>query len=248
MPILKTAQAYKLRFSKLLREVVLRHYLVPYSRHGLASCLVQWWKPRAPVVVVDVGASHGLFISAVSKHYNIARAVLVEPLPNRCKELRASFKEPTYTVKQVALTNYQGKAEFNVFEFDYASSLHECPCNTNATFNSAEYGAAHKIEVEVTTLDALLAGERITTEIDLLKLDVQGGELNVLLGAEASLHSIRNIWCEVAFEEIYSKATFFSELREFLASRGFGIRAISDCERGKDGNLLWIDVLFSRPE
>lgn len=242
MPIRKL----KARISQHLREVVLKHYLVPYSRHGLPAALVQWFKPRSPITVVDVGASHGLFANAVRKHFEVARALLVEPLPNRCEQLRRQFPEPVYTVSQQALADYEGTAEFNVFDFDYASSLHDLPTAKASIIKDLDLGQSQKVPVKVSTLDALLESSGVSNDLDLLKMDVQGGELNLLKGATSSLPRIHNIWCEVAFEEIYEKAATFSEVRDYLAHSGFGIRAISDCERDRDGNLIWVDVLFSR--
>jgi FkbM family methyltransferase len=236
----------KAKISKRLREVVLRHYLVPYSRHGLPSALVQWFRPHSPITFIDVGASHGLFVDAIEKHFEVCKALLVEPLPNRCQELAKRFKEPVYTVCQQALADYEGIADFNVFDFDYASSLHTLPTEKTGIIEGLELGQVRKLPVRVGTLDALLKVCEIGDRIDLLKMDVQGGELNLLKGAKESLPKISNIWCEVSFEEIYENAAIFRDVYDFLASAGFGVKAISDCERGKDGNLVWVDVLFSR--
>lgn len=237
---------FKRELSLRLKERVFAHYLVPFSRHGLHPALMKWWQPRNPVTVVDVGASHGLFISAVRKHYQLARALLVEPLPKRCDQLREQFSAPEFTVCELALADYNGTAEFNVFDLDYASSLHELPADRLESLIDIDCGRSTKISVMVRKLDELLLENGIHQHIDLLKMDVQGGELNLLKGATISLPRIRNIWCEVAFEEVYQKAATFHDIYDFLASAGFGVRAISDCERGRDGNLVWIDVLFSR--
>lgn len=235
------------KFSKALREVVLRHYLIPDSRHGLPPALVKHWKPRVPLTLVDVGASFGSFTAAVSKHHEIGRALLVEPLAERCDQLRGAYKKPVYSVCQQALADFEGEADFNVWDFDYASSLHDLPAGREDLFVGIEFGQKRKRLVKVGTLDSLLAQELIIGDIELLKLDAQGGELNVLKGGQRNLHRIKNIWCEVAFQELYENAATFQGVFDYLSGRGFVLKAIGETSNGAHGGVVQADVFFSRP-
>ena len=81
---------------------------------------------------------------------------------------------------------------------------------------------------------------------DLIKLDVQGYELEVLLGARDCLRHAEAIIAEVAFVEYYSRQCFFEDVVEFLAARGFRVSALSvRTALGKP--LTQTDVLFLRP-
>ena len=232
--------------SKRLREAVLRHYLIPDSRHGLPPALVKHWKPKEPLTLIDAGASFGSFTTSVAKHHRIGRALLVEPLTERCAQLRATFSEPVFTVCQQALADFDGQADFNVFDFDYASSLHAFPTDKAALFAGLELGQQRKLPVTVGTLDVLLERENITGSIELLKMDVQGGELNVLKGAQRSLERVWSIWCEVAFEELYENAATFQQIYDFLVHSGFVLQAIGEATHGIHQEVLQVDVLFSR--
>mgnify|MGYP001553612181 CR=1 FL=1 len=238
---------WRSKFSKVRREVILRHYLVPDSRHGLPAALVKHWKPRVPLTLVDVGASFGSFTASVAKHHDIGRALLVEPLAERCNQLRGAYTKPVYSVCQQALADFEGEADFNVWDFDYASSLHDLPADRADLFVGIELGQQRKRPVKVGTLDSLLAQEEISGDIELLKMDVQGGELNVLKGAQRSLPRIRNIWCEVAFHELYESAATFQKVFDYLVARGFLLKAIGETSNGANGGVLQADVLFSRP-
>ena len=72
------------QLSPWIRERVLQHYLVPYSRFGLPPGLVPHLPTKQAVTLVDVGANRGEFTSAVQAHCGVERAVLVEPQSPRC--------------------------------------------------------------------------------------------------------------------------------------------------------------------
>lgn len=57
--------------------------------------------------------------------------------------------------------------------------------------------------------------------VDLLKLNIQGGELEVLTGAGALLDSALAVFCEVAFVESYVGRPLFSDIDVFLRGKGF---------------------------
>jgi hypothetical protein len=61
---------------------------------------------------------------------------------------------------------------------------------------------------------------------DLIKLDVQGYELEVLRGGEACLRHARAVLCEVSFKVFYSGQPLFHEIVAFLAARGFTLSAL----------------------
>ncbi len=64
--------------------------------------------------------------------------------------------------------------------------------------------------------------ERVAVrEIDFLKLNVQGGELEVLRGAERTLGSVLGVLLEVAFVESYQSRPLFHDVDRFLGEAGF---------------------------
>jgi len=231
--------------SKLLREVILRHYLVPYSRHGLDPALVRWWKPAGPVVIVDVGASSGAFTEAVGKHYPIKRGILIEPLAHRCDELRARFNEPVFTVIQCAAAESKGVVEFNIHSHDYASSMLDWPEELSGRF-AFDMSLREKVAVKTTSVDDILAADGVSEEIDLLKIDVQGAEMSVLRGAQQHLSRVRHIYVELAFREVYRGGCTFNEVYAFLVERGFQLLEVTECARDASQSLEWVDAFFRR--
>ncbi len=71
-----------------------------------------------------------------------------------------------------------------------------------------------------TTLDAW--AEQIgSVDIDFMKLNVQGAELEILKGGESLLPNVIGVMAEVSFVESYRKRPFFSDTDAYLRSRGF---------------------------
>ena len=58
-------------------------------------------------------------------------------------------------------------------------------------------------------------------EIDFVKLDIQGGELNALEGFGESLNSCLGLEIEVEFAEIYKSQPLFGDIHNYLSSKGF---------------------------
>lgn len=57
--------------------------------------------------------------------------------------------------------------------------------------------------------------------VDYLKLNVQGGELEILKGAGALLDDVLGVLTEVAFVESYKQRPMFSDIDSFMRSQGF---------------------------
>jgi len=96
-------------------------------------------------------------------------------------------------------------------------------------------------------------------QVDFLKIDVQGGELNVFKGAPRVLASTLVIQTEVEFTELYENQPMFSDVDPYLRSQGFqfhtfltlGQRCFRPVSIGNDPNLgirqhLWSDAIYVR--
>jgi hypothetical protein len=80
--------------------------------------------------------------------------------------------------------------------------------------------------VPVTTLDRWCADNGVD-RVDALKLDVQGAERDVLLGAERCLERVQLIEVEVAFNPIYVDQPLFADVDSLLRGHGFRLWRLS---------------------
>ena len=95
------------------------------------------------------------------------------------------------------------------------------------------------------TLDDLVAAE-VKSPI-LLKLDVQGYELEVLRGAVKTLSEAEVVIIECSLIQYNEGAPLFAEVVSFMGERGFVVYDFcGQMRRANDGALFQMDVIFVR--
>lgn len=196
-----------------------------------------------PSFVVDVGANRGQYTLAVLIALQETRVLAFEPLakPRRLIE-ELLVPSGRVDVRPVALGAMPGWASINITRDDDSSSLLEPSQLQVATFPGSS--PVSRREIEVSTLDLQV---RNVGSCALLKIDVQGLELEVLRGGTGALPEFRWIQVEVSFEALYDDQCSPSEIVGHLAEIGFSLRGIVDVLRVK-GRVLQADLLFERIE
>lgn len=111
-------------------------------------------------------------------------------------------------------------------------------------FDPVHDGAIDEVLVPVTTLDAYADQQQLGT-VFMLKIDVQGLELDVLRGARAVLDRTQHVFVESAIKPLYEGAARFSDVHDFLVERGFHLMAMRSWHRG-NRVLVESDMLFRR--
>jgi hypothetical protein len=84
--------------------------------------------------------------------------------------------------------------------------------------------------------------------IKLLKLDVQGFEIEVLKGAEVVLSTIEYIYAEGHFQEMYKGGPVFSDLFDFLSPRGHQLVRMTEFRADDNGKLMECDMVFKNKQ
>jgi protein O-GlcNAc transferase len=75
--------------------------------------------------------------------------------------------------------------------------------------------------IETRRLDNVLRRETDWDAVDFLKADVQGAELDVLVGAGAYLQGLLALVVEIEFVELYHDQPLYWDVQRFLSERGF---------------------------
>ena len=114
----------------------------------------------------------------------------------------------------------------------------------SSVFEESSPYARKRLKKTLITLDALLEAYKDFQQLDFLKLDVQGYELEILKGASALLQHTEFVLMETSFIPINQGCPLILEVMAFMDSRGF--RTIDFCSqvRRKDGTLWAADLLF----
>ena len=133
-----------------------------------------------PKTVIDVGANVGQFAVASSKIFPDSRVYSFEPNPPCAIQLKKNVTElGNVKVYELALGETAGEIEFHVNSHSHSSSILPLASSHLEAFPDARENSL--IRVKVSTLDKVFEDIELQHPA-LLKLDVQGYELQVLLG------------------------------------------------------------------
>jgi FkbM family methyltransferase len=195
-----------------------------------------------PSVIYDIGAHHGRWTLLAKAHFPHAVIHAFEPLPEHGDTfLKRTKCLNEVTLHRIALSDRPGDRTMEVpIQSDSASLL--VPAADLEIIYGVKKGS--RTTVPVTTLDQWReSGNHPAPE--LIKLDIQGGELDALVGAENCLISAQAVLIEVSFRTFYQGQPGAGELFSHLESRGFRLRA--------QGETLYpgpmaeqLDMLFTR--
>ena len=170
-----------------------------YEKHP-AFCLRPGWR------VFDVGANIGLFTLRAAL-CGAKQAFAFEPNPETFARLQVNLRRNR-------LSNVRAIAKA-VGEVPRRAWLVPGATSTLAQMAAVPVcGASPNVEIEVTTLSAVLQQERILV-VNLLKLDVEGAEAEVLRGAESELARVERIVME------YHSAELLAACERILRRHGF---------------------------
>lgn len=206
--------------------------------------LLELLRDKPPKVIYDIGANVGTWTLLAKVIFSEAQVHAFEPLAKHV----AGFKNIKGSVGSihlhpVALGNTKATQVMQVASFSDASSLVEMGSRMAEDFKVNKAGEE---TVAVERLDDYAAANGLPAP-DLLKLDVQGYELEVFRGAERCLHRARAVISEVSFVEFYPKQCRFEDVVTFLAEHGFRVHAFAfGTVLGKP--VSQTDVLFLRCE
>ena len=92
-------------------------------------------------------------------------------------------------------------------------------------------------------LHELLAAEQLQRP-SLLKLDVQGFELQALQGCQAYLPLIDWVYAECSFVELYEGQALADEVIAWLREQGFVLVGVYNMSYDREGRAIQADFLF----
>jgi len=203
----------------------------------------KWLQDYGIKTVIDVGANIGQFALMIHKIINDAAIYSFEPISECYKEL-VNKEDQINKLKcfNLALGKETREGVINRNEFLPSSSILDMESLHKEAF---PYTAkTNQEKINITSLD------KIHNEIDwiqkiLLKIDVQGYELEVLEGAKNSLNSVDLIIVETTFLKLYNNQPLFEDVYNFLYSRSFRYRGNFDqIINPNTGRILQADAIF----
>jgi len=196
--------------------------------------------------VFDVGGNIGQSIDAYRKLFPGAAITTFEPLPDCFSTLRQNYGSLSgVSLENLALSKKKGTMPFYSTKCRAASSL--LPPDEVVQKKSPKGNYDYdQITVNVDTLDDYFLSKK-SGIIDILKIDVQGAELDVLIGAKKLLaeNKIRFMYVEVIFADNYKGQCDVFALAAFLAQYKYILWDIRPFLFTKSGRLWTANAMFA---
>jgi FkbM family methyltransferase len=194
--------------------------------------------------VLDIGANRGQFALLATRRFPRARIICVEPLDGPRTTLeRVLSDRGRVEVIAAAVAASAGESHMFVSRADDSSSLLAPTKLQTSTFPGTD--VVDEVSLRTERLDALIDGDGLARPV-LLKIDVQGGELDVLVGAGSLLDKIDTILVECSFVELYAGQPLADEVVRFLHGCGFALTSVATPYVDGSGQVVQADFVFAR--
>ena len=215
-----------------IRQYIARRLQVPEIPLALENLAAVGFKPRQ---IFDVGAYQGDFARYSLKIWSNAKVACFEALDHKVSELnQLASSNPGIQVFPVLL-GAQSNDKVPLHEVETASSIlvEHVTQNFPVTFH------------QMRTIDQIVDKNFDGRSPDLLKIDVQGYELEVLKGAEKTLPQIQVILAEVNLLDIHQNVPLFAEFVGWLNEHDWVAYDICGLTRRPLDKALWqADLIF----
>ena len=177
--------------------------------------------------VLDIGAHKGLWTTEFKKHYPDSKVLMIEANEEHIDSL---IRVGPYVSALVGKENKE--VDYYVCEDknnNHGNGMYKE--NTNVPFKS--------VKKKCVTLDFLLPDQKF----DLIKIDVQGAELDIIQGSPTIIHNAKYLWLELQPHNYNIGAPSAGKVIGYLNQIGFEIATFDEINIG-DGVIMGMDVLF----
>jgi FkbM family methyltransferase len=213
----------------------LRHGIAPCTEHKLAL------KGLNVRTVIDVGANRGQFSLLAQCLYPAATIYAFEPLQRPAEQFRTLFaNKANVHLFQVGVDEALGDAKMFVANDHHASSSILKAHKQSQIFGSRETGEE---TVRVGRLNDFLPLDCIRPPC-LLKIDVQGYELQVINGCREVLPLVDYLYVECCYVELYARQALAHEILRRLGEFGFALRGTFNQHCDPEEGPVIADFLF----
>lgn len=234
----KIHKALRLLTRSEFAVAALRYRVAAAVEHLEAIALVK------PATVIDVGANKGQFSVAVRALIPDAHIVAFEPLDEAANVYERLFaRDGRAKLHRCAIAATVGEAAFHVTDRADSSSLLEPGAGQHEAFG---IDRERTISVPVARLDDIVDLTALKRPI-MLKIDVQGAELDVLRGC-AFLDAIDFVYVELSFVELYEGQPLALEVASHLARSGQRLAGVFNQIATASFGPTQADFLFKRQD
>lgn len=229
---------------RLLQDPLFRRALA----HGVGAAIEhQRALSSLPIrTVVDIGANVGQFSLLARSLYPSATIYAFEPQADAARSFAKLFVGDERTILfQSAVGSRGGQAQLHVSRQHDSSSLLPISATMTDIFPGTEEVGV--IDIQIARLSSCVSVDKIVPPA-LLKIDVQGAELEVLSGCEDMLDEFHYILIELSFIELYRGQALCDEVIRYLDQHQFVLAGVHNLREGENGRTIQADFLFRRAD
>jgi FkbM family methyltransferase len=188
-----------------------------------------------PRTVIDVGVAKGT--PELYRTFPDAYFLLIEPLKEFEPDLISILRHHKGSYVLAAAGSTSNQVIFNVHSDQLeGSSLYK--------ESMGEEADGHTVTVPLVKIDDVIENKQLTGPY-LIKIDVQGAELDALEGAQRTLPAAEAVVLEVSLFEFMKGAPQFYDVISYMKSRGYVVYdIILGWNRPLDNALGQVDVVF----
>ncbi len=213
-----------------LKRKVKEHLGVPFLHWSLQNLKRIGFNPS---MILDIGAYEGLWALEVLEVFPAAKVLMVEAQDSKESFLKAVKEKHPKVDYAISLLSSEDGAIKSFAENETAS----------AVIKTEEPGRKYR-NIRTQSLDVLLEKKNFPLP-DLLKLDVQGHEMEVLKGAEGSLVHAEVCLLEISLLNLGEDMPLLADMVSFMDKKGFQAYDISQfIRRPFDKALFQVDMFF----
>jgi len=196
--------------------------------------------------ILDAGASHGRVTDRFMRLFPEAQAYAFEPNPMYRDRLEArAAQDKNFHPQYYALSDKPGSLELHVAESPGITSLFRPSAKLHDMYPD-KAREKQAIIVDVTTIDEW-ARNLGNPEIQFMKFDIQGGEVNALKGAADTIaRGTKLIYTEILFNSLYDEGGLYTDIDRVLRDYGFQIYNIYKPRTDDQGRIMWANAIFTR--
>ncbi len=176
----------------------------------------------AQIVAIDAGANIGDWSYELLKRFPASQIIAFEPSEKAFAKLRIRFSgNKLVRCENMALGRVNGKAQ--LFSDKSGSGLGSL---TKRRIEHFDINFEHEEEITVKTLDSWMRNQESGFTPNILKMDVEGHELDILIGAQKALKNLEIIQFEFGGSNIDTR-TYFQDFWYFFRENNFDIFRIT---------------------
>ena len=233
----------------LYKKIINRLYKMTFHPPNFDKTIKSLFNYQKEICMIDIGANKGQTIDWALNLFDKIKIYSFEPTKELFVQLEAKYKKmANIHLSKLAMSNYNGTTKFYTSSYSLTNSLLKPKMNIYKKFIDKaifdKMNEQFEETVDVIKFDDWYAQNQKDWEIDILKIDTQGNDYNVLIGAVNSLNNISVIIIEIEYLEFYEGSVPFYKIIELLMDHGFIVYSIFDNTRNQNGHLIESNFIF----